>query len=69
MNIMDHTVRPQSPTASSDQALPTAYEPPRILTHSARDLDGMILHVNACTSGFGGDKSAKEDDDKGSVVY
>lgn len=67
---MNHNVRPHSPTDPfTGQALPTTYEPPRILTHSARDLDGMILHVNACTSGFGGDKSAKEDDDKGSVVY
>lgn len=30
--------------------LPVKYEPPRVVTHSARDLEKASLVVNACTS-------------------
>lgn len=30
--------------------LPPAYEPPRIVTHSAETLEQADLRVNACTS-------------------
>lgn len=48
---------------SPEQAGGPAYEPPRILSHSAEHLEGMTIDVNACTSAFGARRS---DDDKSS---
>jgi hypothetical protein len=50
-------------------AFPSTYQPPRLITHSAEGLDGLTLHVNACTSAFGAAKSTDDSKDEESVVY
>ncbi|MDK2971214.1 MAG: hypothetical protein PWP23_969 [Candidatus Sumerlaeota bacterium] len=66
---MDKPMNTTASQVSENAGLPDAYEAPRILTHSAADLDGMTLHVNACTSAFGASKSSDDSKDEESVVY
>lgn len=56
--------------AQSDVNPSRPYEPPRIISHSAKKLDGMTIKVDACTSAFGAGKSAESDEkDDQAVTY
>lgn len=52
-----------------EELLPETYEAPRVVRHSAEELNGRTVDVNACGSGFDDINARRSDDENTGVSY